>query len=121
MSSTITVHIPFLLLLLLQGTSLIAAKKAQYGNYTFTFFVGENCEGETNGEPMSGDVGELYCMNFTQGVLSARAEFTNLSDKHGNAIEGEFFLPVISSLSSSLSPSLSSSLSSSLSLTVRRR
>lgn len=95
MFSTIPVHIPLLLLLLLllQGTPLITAKKAQYGNYTFTFFVAENCEGETNGEPMTGDVGELYCMNFTQGVYSARAEFTNLSDKHGNAIKGELFFP----------------------------
>lgn len=72
----------------------ILAKTAQYGSYNFTFFVEENCEGPTNGEPMMGEVGDgAYCMNFTQGVLSMRAEFANLTDKHGDAIDGGFFYP----------------------------
>lgn len=79
-----------LLLLLLLQTALITAKTAQYGTYNFTFFVGENCEGEINGESMIGDVGALYCMNFTEGVYSARAEFTNLTDEDGSVIDGEF-------------------------------
>lgn len=85
----------FLLVLVLP----ILAKEAQYGNYTFTFFVEENCKGEINGEPMTGEVGDgAYCMNFTQGVLSMRADFANLTDKHGDAIDGGFYYLLPSSI-----------------------
>lgn len=70
---------------------LVDAATASAGTYNFTFFVGENCEGDTFGEPMVGEVGELYCMNFTEGVLSAKAEFTGLVDKKGRDMDGEFF------------------------------
>lgn len=59
---------PTTLLLLPVLVLPILAKTAQYGSYNFTFFVEENCEGPTNGEPMTGEVGDgVYCMNFTQG------------------------------------------------------
>lgn len=80
------------LLVLVLQTSLVSAKQAKYGTYNFTFFVEEDCSGETNGESMVGEVGEPYCMNFTQGVMSARAEFTNLSTADGKMLDGESLL-----------------------------
>lgn len=75
-------------LLLFLNTNLVTAKMAKYGTYNFTFFQGEDCQGDTNGESMVGEVGALHCMNFTEGVYSARAEFTNLTDGDGEAIDG---------------------------------
>lgn len=86
----LTPTITTFLLLVLPYTAPATARTAKYGTYNFTFFLGENCEGETNGESMIGEVGDgIYCMNFTAPVYSTLAEFTNLTDGGEDIIDGK--------------------------------
>lgn len=67
-----------------------AAKTAVSGQYSFTFYKDTNCEGEVNGDPLVGDIGDSYCMDFATGVMSAMATFTDLKDKNGDEIDGRW-------------------------------